>query len=140
STSLVVLLALTTPWSELLAALRALFVPRLFVLVLGMAYRYVFQLVAVVGDMYTARQARTVRRDRDTRGADGRRFVAASAGALFAKAQSLSEEVHMAMVARGYTGDHRTLTPRRLRAADLAFVAGCLLSAALVLGADRVVA
>src|SRR5262249_43925464 len=35
SISLVVLLTLTTPWAKLLAALRALFVPRVFILVLG---------------------------------------------------------------------------------------------------------
>ena len=33
----------------------------------------------------------------------------ASAGALFGKAHHLSEEVHQAMVARGYRGDARTL-------------------------------
>ena len=107
SISLVVLLTLTTPWSKLLAALRALFVPRLFILVLGVAYRYLFHLLHAVTDMYTARKARTVRPDRSTN--SGRAFVAASAGALFGKSHALSEEVHMAMVARGYTGNARRL-------------------------------
>ena len=58
SISLVVLLTLTTPWTRLLAALRALLVPRLFILVLGMAYRYLFHLLNSVLDMFTARRAR----------------------------------------------------------------------------------
>ena len=65
SISLVVLLTLTTPWNRLLASLRSLFVPRMFVLVLGMTYRYVFHLLNGVTDMYTARKARTVTRDAD---------------------------------------------------------------------------
>jgi len=103
SISLVVLLTLTTPWTRLLAALRSLRVPKMFVLVLGMAYRYLFHLLGSVTDMYTARKARMVGAETDV--TSGRAFVAAGAGALFGKAQALSEEVHMAMVARGYTGE-----------------------------------
>ena len=72
--------------------------------------------------------------------ATGRRFVAASAGALFGKAHALSEEVYLAMVARGYDGNVRTLTPSRLRLRDGLWLAGCLIVAVLVLGVDRVVA
>ena len=45
SISLVVLLTLTTPWAKLLAALRSLHVPKMFVLIIGMAYRYLFLLL-----------------------------------------------------------------------------------------------
>jgi energy-coupling factor transporter transmembrane protein EcfT len=136
SISLVVLLTLTTPWAKLLAALRALFVPRLFLLVLGMAYRYLFSLLNSVTDMYTSRKARTVTRDTDV--TSGRRFVAASAGALFAKAQTLSEDVHMAMVARGYNGNARSITSFRVRRLDVEFMLACLVTAASVLRVDRI--
>jgi cobalt/nickel transport system permease protein len=135
SISLVVLLTLTTPWNKLLAALRALFVPRLFVLVLGMAYRYVFHLLGAVTDMYTARRSRTAGPEHDTR--SGRAFVAASAGALFGKTHALAEEVHMAMVSRGYTGDARTLAPRRFRPVDVAWSAAVVVAMVLLLGLDR---
>ena len=79
-----------------------------------MAYRYLFLLLDVVDDMYTARRSRTVEPDVDAKA--GRRFVAAGAGTLFGKAHQLSEEVHQAMVARGYTGNARTLDGFRLRA------------------------
>ncbi len=137
SISIVVLLTLTTPWSKLLAAQRALFVPRVFILVLGMAYRYVFHLLGSVTDMYTARKARTVTRDKDV--ARGRAFVASSAGALFGKSHALAEEVHMAMVARGYTGDARTVTAFRVRVMDVLFAIGCLAAAWAALGVDRVI-
>jgi cobalt ECF transporter T component CbiQ len=135
SISLVVLLTLTTPWNRLLAGLRALFVPKMFVLVLGMAYRYLFYLLGSVSDMYTARKSRTVRTDTEV--ASGRRFVAASAGALFGKAHAMSEEVYLAMVSRGYNGDTRTLRPARLSGLDGLWVAACLGLGLLVIGCDR---
>lgn len=134
SISLVTLLTLTTAWTRLLAALRALGVPRMFVLVIGMAYRYVFMLLGAVTDMYESRKARTlgpVRHD-----GSARRFVAASAGALVGKANHLSEEVHQAMVARGYRGNARTLDPFALRATDIAVVAVAFGWAALIVWGD----
>ena len=138
SISLVVLLTLTTPWNRLLAALRAVFVPRVFVQVLGMTYRYLFHLVTGVGEMYTARTARTVRRERGV--VPGRAFVAATAGALFGKAHALSEEVHLAMVARGYTGSTRVLRPLRPRVVDAAWAATCLTVIIAAVGVDHVFA
>ncbi len=136
SISLVVLLTLTTSWTKLLAALRALLVPRLFVLVLGMAYRYVFHLLGAASDMYTARRSRTVG-EVDAR--SGRAFVAASAGALFGKAHALSEEVHLAMVARGYTGDARPLSAFRVGAIDVGWTAAAAVVAFALLWFGHVV-
>ena len=152
SISLVVLLTLTTPWARLLAALRTLGMPRIFVLIIGMAYRYLFLLLGTVSDMYTARKARSVgpatsgrsatrtRRDttrarRDT-AVQGRRFVAAGAGTLFAKAHHLSEEVHQAMTARGYRGDARPLTGFQVGVIDLVWSIAGLTAAAAMLLAD----
>jgi cobalt ECF transporter T component CbiQ len=135
SISLVVLVTLSTPWVKVLAALRSLGVPRIFVLVIGMAYRYVFLLLGTVTDMYTARKARTVGGQRHDRSA--RRLVAASAGALLGKAHHLSEEVHLAMVSRGYRGQARTIEAFRLRPRDLVAGAATVAGAVLIYGGDR---
>jgi cobalt/nickel transport system permease protein len=134
SISLVVLLTLTTTWTRLLAALRALRVPRMFVMVLGMAYRYVFHLLTGVEDMFTARKARAAL-DSDVAG--GRRFVAAGAGALFGKAHGLSEEVHQAMVSRGHVGEARTLDRLHFALRDAAWAAASTVAAIVLLGGDR---
>ncbi len=136
SVSLVVLMTLTTPWTKLLASLRALMVPRIFILIIGMAYRYVFVLLESVGEMFVARKARSVGNDRGEWRA-GQRFVAASAGALFGKAHALSEEVHMAMVARGYRGDAKTLGGFVIGTREVVFAIGCILAAIAILGGDR---
>lgn len=135
SISLVVLVTLTTPWVELLAALRALGVPRMFVLVVGMAYRYVFLLLGSVTDMYESRRARQVGAVRHDKAA--RAFVGSTAGALVGKSHLLAEEVHQAMVARGFTGDARALRSFRLAARDGAFAAAVLVAALLVVVGDR---
>jgi cobalt/nickel transport system permease protein len=135
SISIVVLLTLTTPWAKLMAALRALFVPRMFIQVMGMAYRYIFYLLGCVDDMYTARKSRMVGSDTDVNG--GRSFVSASAGALFGKAHVLSEEVHMAMVSRGYTGNARSLDSFRVGAVEYIWIVACVVAVATTIGVDR---
>jgi cobalt/nickel transport system permease protein len=135
SVSLALLVTITTSWPRMLEALRALRIPRMFVTVGAMAYRYVFVLVEVITDRYTARVARTVRRERAR---SGRSFVAASAGALFGRAHQLSGEVNDAMIARGYVGESRTLDPPAFGMVDLVAFVGLAVMATSVLLASRV--
>jgi cobalt ECF transporter T component CbiQ len=136
SISLVVLLTLTTPWAKLLAALRSLHIPKVFVLIIGMTYRYIFLLLNSVTDMYTSRKSRSAGNAmKDVK--EGQRFVSATAGALFGKAHALSEEVHMAMVSRGFTGDAKVLTTFRTAALDWWFTIGAVLVGAIVIWGDR---
>jgi cobalt ECF transporter T component CbiQ len=135
SISLVVLVTITTPWPRLLAALRALFVPRAFVVVLALAYRYLFDLLNTVTDMYEARKARAPR-DHDV--ARSRAFVAATAGATFGKAHALSEEVYLAMVARGYAGQATAIDRGRIACADVYVFAAAVTIVVAAMGVDHV--
>jgi cobalt/nickel transport system permease protein len=135
SISLVVLLTLTTPWIRLLAALRSLGVPRIFILIVGMAYRYIFLLLASVTDMYQARQARTPGTPKHDRSA--RAFLGASVGTLLGKASQLSEEVHQAMTARGFRGDAKTLEYRRPHVIDAYYALLVVVFAAAMLIGDH---
>jgi len=110
-----VLLAMTTRWDELLAALRVVRVPRTFVFVLAVSYRYVFVLMRLVQGMVTARRSRTVGR---LKTAEDRRFVSAAVGTLFGHSQAMSEQVHTAMLARGFTGEVRARAVWRAGARD----------------------
>ncbi len=137
SISIVVLLTLTTPWAKLMAALRAIYVPRMFIQIMGMAYRYIFYLLGSVDDMYTARKSRMVGAETDVKA--GRAFVAATAGALFGKAHTLSEEVYMAMVSRGYTGNAVSIDTFQVRALEAIWVAACIVTIAATVGIDRAI-
>lgn len=136
SISLVLLLTMTTPWTRLLAALRAFCVPRAFVLVLELTYRYLMTLLACVNDMYLARKARAPR-ERDAR--RGRAFVAAAAGSMFGKSLALSEEVHQAMLARGHSGRSVARDGARPHVRDLAYGTAACAAALVLVGADHVV-
>lgn len=129
--SLATLLTLTTPWNDLLRALRSLLAPRLFVSVLAMTYRYLTVLLQTAGEMFTARRSRTLGRATN---AEGRRFVGRSIGTLFGKTLTLSEEVHAAMIARGFQGDMPTLTRLQWRASDSVWTLAIVLTATLMLG------
>jgi cobalt/nickel transport system permease protein len=135
SISLVLLVVLTTSWTRLVASLHSMGLPRMFVMVLGMAHRYVFYLLTTVTDMYEARKARTARVEGSV--ANGRLFVAATAGSLFGKAHAMSDEVHQAMTARGYTGQARSLKAFQLRVADGLYAMACIAACVVALGVDR---
>lgn len=133
--SLAALLTLTTPWNDLLRALRAFFVPRLFIGVLAMTYRYIAVLMQTAAEMFVARRSRTIGR---VDNAQGRKFVGASVGALFGKTMALSEEVHDAMTARGFQGNMPTLAVSRWRRADTLWTAAMALAALAALGEEYV--
>jgi len=135
SVSLVLLVTISTSWNRLLAALGSLGVPRIFVTIIAMAYRYLFVLLGSVVDLFQARTARTVRPVRHD--AADRRFVGAAVGTLLGRAGHLSEEVHQAMTARGYTGHHHTMDGFRVTALDLLACAASALAAVTIVGGDH---
>ncbi len=128
SVSLAVLLVLTTPWNELLKALSVLHVPQVFVLILGMTYRYVYLLLHTMNDMLLSRKSRIVGKMSSS---DHRRWIAASAGVLLGKSFHLSNEVYLAMTARGFNGTVRTAGNLKLHSRDWLWGAG-LVSVALI--------
>jgi cobalt ECF transporter T component CbiQ len=115
-----VLLTLTTPWADLLKAMRAVGLPRGLVFVLAVAYRYVFTLVRLVQDMALARTSRLVGR---VSSREDRHFLGGAVAAVFGKSQAVSEQVYLAMISRGYTGEARTLRTWRLRRLDFVWSA-----------------
>ena len=118
SVSLAVLLTLTTLWSELLQALRVLKIPRIFILILGMTYRYIILLVHTVYDIHVARKSRTIQYGST---ASEQRWVASRMGYLLKKTYTISQDVYNAMLSRGFSGDVRTLNASSIRGYDYAW-------------------
>ncbi len=113
-----VLLMATTTLPEVLTALERMRVPRLFVMIAGLTYRYLFVLTGEATRMKAALAARNWRpRSAAHAGAAGR-----VAGALFLRAHARGERVHLAMVARGYSGTMPAAEPVRLVRADVLFL------------------
>lgn len=122
------LLILCTPWTHVLKALRVLRAPVVFVVILGMTYRYIFLMLQTAQDMFESRQSRMVGA---LEGADRRRLAGASVGVLLSKSMQLSSDVYMAMLSRGFRGEVYTLDDFRMRTRDWVALAGLLGAAAL---------
>jgi cobalt/nickel transport system permease protein len=136
SVSFGVLLALTTRWSDLLKALRVFFVPRIFILVLSMTYRYIFLLLGMAEDMFAARTSRMVGPSSQR---EDRRFMASSMGTMLGKSHSLSDEVYSAMLSRGFNGEPMTTHAFHARGSDWLWLGIVALFTVAALGGDRLV-
>jgi cobalt ECF transporter T component CbiQ len=115
SISLTLLLILTTPWNTVLSALTVLRVPDVFILILGMTYRYIYLLLHIANDMFLSRKSRVVGR---MDSAEERRMLAAISGTLLSKSLNMSSEVYLAMQSRGFRGTIVTLKPFTMKAKD----------------------
>ena len=132
--TLSLLLILTTPWTHVLKAMRVLRVPVVFVVILGMTFRYIFLLLQTARDMFESRQSRMVGQ---LEGPDRRRLASASVGVLLSKTLQLSGDVYMAMQSRGFRGEVYTLDDFVMRARDWAALAGFVGLAALAFWLGR---
>lgn len=119
SISFCYLLIITTRWSHISKAFSALKIPKLFILILSMTYRYIFVLSCIAENMMEARTLRTIGALKNKK---NRLFVAHSIAFLFIKSSFLSEEVFDAMRCRGFTGDVVYLDHLKLRNVDYLFI------------------
>jgi cobalt/nickel transport system permease protein len=99
-----VLITITTRHNELFKSLRSLGIGNIFIQVLDMTYRYIFFFVKVFEEMHLGLRARLIKK---IKGQDARRWISSRIGYMFKRSIKMSEEVYMAMVARGYTGEFK---------------------------------
>jgi len=107
-----ILLATTTPFPELMTAMRAVRIPRLLVAIFGLMWRYLFVLADEALRLMRARQARSGHADRPGLKPGGSltwrgRVAGGMVGNLFLRAFERSDRIYMAMLARGYDGEMR---------------------------------
>lgn len=113
----VIILTSTTKFNDLLKALQDLWVPKIFTALAAFAYRYIFLFVDEMMRMRRAQKARTVNKISWLRRL---KMTAQIIGSLFIRTYELGERVYLAMVARGYTGEIRTLTKQHILPKDWA--------------------
>jgi cobalt/nickel transport system permease protein len=134
SVQVALLLAFTTPFHDLVDALRELRLPRILISIISFMYRY----LAVLGDegsrMLRAREARSAGAPSGS-GSSGRSggsirwratVTGRMVGSLFLRAYERSERIYAAMQARGFEGEFRHLRARPLARVELAGLAGML--------------
>ncbi|MFW5942587.1 MAG: cobalt ECF transporter T component CbiQ [Chloroflexota bacterium] len=135
SVQMAILLTASTPFPDLMHALRHLRVPHVLIAILGFMYRYLFVLADEARRLLRARDARSAK---PVAGGGGGSLLWRAGvtgnmvGTLFVRSMERSERVYNAMVARGYRGRLLTLTPHTMTRRDwLAAVVALLLLAAI---------
>jgi cobalt/nickel transport system permease protein len=123
SVQMAIVLAASTPFPDLMVAMRAVRVPRLLVAIFGLMWRYLFVFADEALRLIRARQARSGETDQPGLKTGGSvvwraRIAGGMAGNLFLRAFERSDRIYMAMVARGYDGEVRAAPLPRLRTAD----------------------
>lgn len=127
------LLAYTTPFHDLIDALRALRLPRVFVTTISFMYRYLAVLSDETSRTLRARAARSAAGGRRSGGTLRWRATVAGriVGALFIRSYERSERVYQAMLARGFDRTTRMRPPRPLHRGDWATVILAILALAV---------
>ncbi len=109
----------TTRFTDLLSGLQRLGVPRLLIIQLGFLYRYIFVLIDRAHRILRARAGRKLK----NLGFNTELRTAASMlGSLFIRSIDSAERISIAMQARGFDGNWRTLTALQIRRCDIVFV------------------
>ena len=102
SVSFAVLLSITTRHFTLLRVLRIFGIPQVFVMTLGMCYRYIYLFLEVIENTYLAIKSRVGTRLHYKK---GQHVVAWNISSLWHRSYYLNQAVYSAMLSRGYNGE-----------------------------------
>jgi cobalt/nickel transport system permease protein len=117
SLSLSFLVLYTTPFPDMVRALKILKVPDPFLIIISLCYKYIFIFSRIVEDMYLAKRARMLREDNNKKAGE---WIAGRLALVFRKTQLRSEEVFRAMLGRGFSDTIKLYGFRKMRATDWA--------------------
>lgn len=120
SVSMAILLSLTTGHSQILQVLRLFRVPAIFVMTIGMCYRYIYLFVKIIEETYLALKSRAATAISAKR---GQRIASWHISNLWLRSFYLHKEVYKAMVSRGYTGEIVIADHFKSRAKDWVWLA-----------------
>lgn len=126
-----ILLVATTRFPDMIHAFEHLRVPAILTTIISFLYRYLFVLTDEVLRMLRARESRSAAvahlpgegGQKSGRNVVWRARVTGNmAGQLFLRSYERSDRIYNAMLARGYTGQLRTLNPHVMKNSDWSFV------------------
>lgn len=122
SVSLAFLVLYTTPFSEIIRALKVFKAPDAVLMIITLTYKYIFIFAKTVEDMHLAKKSRMTGMVSD---AEARKWIAGRIAFMFKKTQQRCEEVFKAMLGRGFSDDIRLYGFKKMN--NLDWAAGFLL-------------
>jgi energy-coupling factor transporter transmembrane protein EcfT len=115
SLSLSFLVLYTTPFHEVIRALKLLKVPDSFLIIMTLCYKYIFIFSKTVEDMHLAKKSRVVR---ELNHAEAREWIAGRMAFIFRKSRLKCEGVFKAMIGRGFSDSIKFYGFGKMRMAD----------------------
>jgi cobalt/nickel transport system permease protein len=119
-----IVLVCTTRFSDLLAGMEKMGMPQVLVNQLGFLYRYIFVLIDKAHHILRARACRKLRNLGFTKEI---KTAGAMIGTLFILSLESSEHINIAMQARGFDGEFRTMNKLQICRCDYVFAAAVIL-------------
>jgi len=119
SVSIVTLLILTTRSHILLKTLRMFNIPQIFVMTIGMTWRYCYLLLDIIQNTYTAVKSRS---GYITTTKTGQKIAATTIAGLWLKSYRMQSQIYNAMLSRGYSGEIKIIDEFHIRAIDYILV------------------
>ena len=117
SVSAVFIVATTTPFNQLTAALRVFHVPNLFIMTLDMTLKNIVRLGDTALSVLQALQLRSVGHNSDKMTSMG-----GVSGVLLLKSNEAATHTYEAMECRGFSGDYTALHKTSFKGADLIWI------------------
>jgi len=105
----------TTPFPEIIKALKVLKVPDSFLMIITLSYKYMFLFAKTAEDMHLAKKSRLAGQVSNT---DARRWIAGRIAFMLKKTRMRCEEVFKAMLGRGFSDDIKICMVNKLGARD----------------------
>ena len=127
SLSISFLILYTTPFADIIKALKIIKVPDTFLIIISMTYKYIFTFAHIVSDMHLAKKARLAS---VTGRIEAREWIAGRIAFVFKKTQTECDEVFKAMLSRGFSGEIRLYHYRKMTGKDWS-TGLCLIAAAI---------
>jgi len=117
--SLLSLSLLTTGYPDIFRALQSFPIPRFFITALSMTFRYIIVLLKVAEDSHLARKARTIK---PLTLKEGQGWLASRMWFIMERSMQLAEGTYLAMTARGFTGEVKTVSVFEMRGRDYVWI------------------
>jgi cobalt/nickel transport system permease protein len=105
----------TTPFPEIIRALKLLKIPDGFLMIITLSYKYMFIFAKTIEDMHLAKKSRLAGQ---VSNADARRWIAGRMAFIFKKIKLRYEETFKTMQSRGFSGSIKIYSVRKLRMHD----------------------
>lgn len=119
SIALALLYVYSSSFSQITKGMKVFFIPDTFVMIMTLAYKYIFILSKTIEETYLALKSRLVG---SVKSESIRKIISGRVFFIFRKSKSQYEHTYSAMVSRGYTGKIRVQKVKTIRFSDVAFL------------------